>query len=76
MKKIVNDPIFVDEEQNEQGTDEDILSQKISYISILINEYKYKLIRNLDEINKKLVINAKDNISNNFNIESFKEFLD
>ena len=29
-------------------------------------------MRNLDNIAKRLITNAKDNISNNFNLEAFK----
>ncbi len=52
MQKLVNNPIFIDEDQTDQGTDEDIVRQKITHISILINEYKYTVMRNLDNIAK------------------------
>ena len=64
----MNDPIFIDEEQTEQGTDEDIVRQKITHISILINEYKYTVMRNLDNIAKRLIIDAKNNVSNHLNL--------
>jgi hypothetical protein len=56
---MVSDPIFMDEDQTDQGTDEDIIRQKITYISIIINKYKYTLLRNLDNITKKLIVDAK-----------------
>ena len=71
----MNDPIFIDEEQTDQGTDEDIVRQKITHISILINEYKYTVMRNLDNITKRLITDAKNNVSNHLNLKSFKDYL-
>lgn len=71
----MNDPIFIDEEQTDQGTDEDIVRQKITHISILINEYKYTVMRNLDNITKRLITDAKNNVSNHLNFKSFKDYL-
>ena len=64
----MNDPIFIDEEQTDPGTDEDIVRQKITHISILINEYKYTVMRNLDNITKRLITDAKNNVSNHLNL--------
>ena len=72
----MSDPIFIDEEQTDQGTDEDIVRQKITHISILINEYKYTVMRNLDNITKRLITDAKNNVSNNLNLKSYKDYLD
>ena len=64
----MSDPIFIDEEQTDQGTDEDIVRLKITHISILINEYKYTVMRNLDNITKRLITDAKNNVSNHLNL--------
>ncbi len=72
----MNDPIFIDEEQTDQGIDEDIARQNITHISILINECKYTVMRNLDNITKRLITDAKNNVSNNLNLKSYKDYLD